>query len=67
MDDAAALYSGAVDCKITPLVVFSILDHYMRRNEGQVRLVKTAGAFLRPFFFFSFCRVFSRRSRDRNG
>jgi translation initiation factor 3 subunit F len=30
-----------MDCKISPLVVFSILDHYMRRSEGQQRVIGT--------------------------
>ena len=28
--------------KLHPLVVFSILDHYIRRNEGQMRVIGVA-------------------------
>ena len=34
--DESSLFSGSVDVTMTPLVVFAILDHYMRRSEGQV-------------------------------
>ena len=46
MDDSSSLFSGAVECKISPLVVMGVLDHYMRRNQGQV-----------AFFSFSFFRA----------
>lgn len=45
MGDECALLSPAfghqVECTISPLVVFSVLDHYMRRSEGQERVIGT--------------------------
>ena len=36
-------FSGysAGDCRLHPVVVFSILDHYVMRNEGQTRVFGT--------------------------
>jgi len=33
--------SGNVTCKVHPAVVFTILDHYTRRNDGQERVIGT--------------------------
>lgn len=42
MSDETGLMSGAgVACTIAPLVVLAALDHYMRRPEGQVRVIGT--------------------------
>lgn len=35
------LESTAVECKVHPVVVFNILDHYIRRNENQDRVIGT--------------------------
>jgi JAB1/Mov34/MPN/PAD-1 ubiquitin protease len=34
-------HHGSVRCIISPVVLFSILDHYLRRNEGQSRVIGT--------------------------
>jgi len=33
--------SGNVTCKVHPAVIFTILDHFSRRNEGQDRVIGT--------------------------
>jgi len=33
--------SGDVTCKVHPAVIFTILDHFSRRNEGQTRVIGT--------------------------
>merc|ERR1711935_11459 len=33
--------SGDVTCKVHPAVIFTILDHFSRRNEGQERVIGT--------------------------
>ncbi|KAI8871813.1 Mov34-domain-containing protein [Ramicandelaber brevisporus] len=38
---AAAGSSGAVSCTVAPAVLFSIVDHYLRRNSGQERVLGT--------------------------
>ena len=32
--------SGVEDVEVHPLVLFNILDHFIRRNDGQVRAPK---------------------------
>lgn len=39
--DATALFALTAKCKLHPVVVFSILDHFSRRNENQERVVGT--------------------------
>lgn len=39
--DASALFALTVRCKLHPVVVFSILDHFSRRNEKQVNAIGT--------------------------
>jgi len=34
-------YQAIPSCKVHPVVLFSILDHYSRRNEGQDRVIGT--------------------------
>jgi translation initiation factor 3 subunit F len=33
--------SGLSDVEVHPLVLFNILDHFIRRNEGQERVIGT--------------------------
>lgn len=37
----AASLGHQVECSLSPMVVFAILDHYMRRTEGQERVIGT--------------------------
>jgi len=44
MSDASLFLDGAtgdVTCKVHPAVIFTILDHFSRRNEGQARVIGT--------------------------
>merc|ERR1719305_1237746 len=33
--------TGDTACKVNPAVIFTILDHFSRRNEGQARVIGT--------------------------
>jgi len=41
MEDASVLFGSQVGVKVHPVVIFNILDHYIRRNEGQDRVIGT--------------------------
>lgn len=41
VDESPLLLPHQVECVLSPLVVFSVLDHWMRRSEGQDRVIGT--------------------------
>jgi len=41
MEDASVIFGTQVSVKVHPVVIFNILDHFIRRQEGQDRVVGT--------------------------
>jgi translation initiation factor 3 subunit F len=41
MEDASVIFGTQVNVKVHPVVIFNILDHFIRRQEGQDRVVGT--------------------------
>jgi translation initiation factor 3 subunit F len=41
MEDVSVILTAAASVRVHPVVIFNILDHYIRRNEGQDRVIGT--------------------------